>query len=113
MGITLYYLITGMVPYSPDIEEDIENLFDGKLFLDPDDDPSGEYFNELMKFRNMSEECKDLIRQMLCVDPEQRLSIDDVLSHPWYSLFEDQPIVDEEFRQAFDILNIEKADINE
>lgn len=101
-----------MVPFSPDIEEDIQNLFNGKLILDPDDDPSSEYADQLMKFRNMSEECKDLLRQMLCVDVEKRLSIDDVLSHPWNSLFGDQPIVNEEFRQAFDILNNEKADIN-
>lgn len=102
-----------MVPFAPDIESDIKNLFKGNPILDPDDDPSGEYVSELMRFRNISEECKDLIRLMLCADPEKRLSIDEVLSHPWNSLFEDQPFTNEEFRQDFYILDNEIADINE
>lgn len=32
---------------------------------------------------NVSESAKDLIRKLLVVDPEQRLSADQVLEHPW------------------------------
>lgn len=31
----------------------------------------------------VSESVKDLIRKMMCVDPVKRLTIDDVLKHPW------------------------------
>ena len=31
----------------------------------------------------MSDEAKDLIRQMLTVDPEERITVDEALEHPW------------------------------
>jgi serine/threonine protein kinase len=31
----------------------------------------------------VSESAKDLIRKMMCVDPTKRLSMTDVLAHPW------------------------------
>ena len=31
----------------------------------------------------MSESAKDLIRQMMCVDPNKRLTMAGVLEHPW------------------------------
>jgi serine/threonine protein kinase len=32
---------------------------------------------------DISDQVKDLIRQMMCIDPLKRLSIDEVLQHPW------------------------------
>mmetsp|Transcript_6046 Transcript_6046/g.15437 ORF Transcript_6046/g.15437 Transcript_6046/m.15437 type:complete len:442 (-) Transcript_6046:77-1402(-) len=31
----------------------------------------------------VSDDARDLIRQMICLDPKERLSAEDVLSHPW------------------------------
>lgn len=36
-----------------------------------------------MEWQNISEEAKRLIRKMLCYDPEQRLTAEEVLRDPW------------------------------
>lgn len=35
---------------------------------------------------NLSNECKDLLRQMLSKNVAERASIDEVLLHPWFKL---------------------------
>ena len=40
------------------------------------------YWKNFDKF-NLSKEFKDLINNLVCFDPNQRLSIDDILDHPW------------------------------
>ncbi|KAK2960348.1 putative Cell cycle serine/threonine-protein kinase CDC5/MSD2 [Blattamonas nauphoetae] len=43
------------------------------------------------KERNWSPEIKDLIKRILVVNPEERLTIDDVLEHEWLTLEESSP----------------------
>ena len=43
----------------------------------------GRYSMSGSTFRNVSEEVKQMLRGMLCVDPDDRLSTEDVLKHPW------------------------------
>ena len=38
----------------------------------------------------MSEECKDLITGMLAKDPRGRLSMGEVLAHPWMAIEEEE-----------------------
>lgn len=40
-----------------------------------------------------SEEAKDLIRKMLVLTPEKRISIPEMLNHPWVKVLDD-PILD-------------------
>lgn len=40
----------------------------------------------------MSNESKKLIRQMLQVDPKQRISVKELLSHPWLTLGVLEPV---------------------
>ena len=40
------------------------------------------YWKNFDKF-NLSKEFKDLINHLVCFDPKQRLSIDDIFDHPW------------------------------
>lgn len=39
---------------------------------------------ESIKWNSLSDDAKDLIRKMLTVDPEQRISTNDILAHPWF-----------------------------
>jgi len=32
----------------------------------------------------MSAECQDLVSQMLCKDPTQRITLEEVKRHPWF-----------------------------
>ena len=32
----------------------------------------------------VSPECEDLLRRIFCVDPAKRISVRDIMSHPWY-----------------------------
>ena len=62
------------------------------------------YWKNFDKF-NLSKEFKDLINHLVCFDPNQRLSIDDILNHPWikkYAIFNNN---DDEFGIDSDITN--------
>lgn len=103
MGVVLYAVLSGVLPFDPGIAEDIENLFLGNPEFESDNPNS-----PLKAFDNISEECKDLISLMLCADPEERLSIADALNHPWFTRFDDQNEIPDEINEIFDI--IEDAD---
>lgn len=40
---------------------------------------------------SISAKAKDLVSKLLCVDPEQRLTADQALSHPWIKVIEEKP----------------------
>lgn len=71
MGVLLYTLLAGFLPFSDDT---IDNLY--KKIL------SGKY--EEPHF--MSQDSKKLIRQMLQIDPKKRITVRELLSHPWLTL---------------------------
>jgi len=64
LGILLYDMLCGDIPYTTDRE-----ISSGKLI-----------FHNHVK---LSAEAKDLIKQCLSVLPHQRISLDKILSHPW------------------------------
>lgn len=70
LGVTVYFLLTGKIPFEAD---NLLVLFDliGK----------GEYEEPEW----MSESCADCIRAMLTVDWDKRMSVDELLRHPWIS----------------------------
>ncbi|CDW82279.1 protein kinase domain containing protein [Stylonychia lemnae] len=51
----------------------------------------GIYDLEGETWQDISENAKDLIKKLLTVDPEQRLSAKEALNHPWVSVQEDKP----------------------
>ena len=73
-GVLLYFLLSGEPPFSKKGDSNIyENIRNAKYSF-----PS-------TKWKNISEEAKDLIKQMLL--PEgKRINITDILSHPWISI---------------------------
>jgi len=79
IGVILYLMSTGYFPYSgTSLEEVMSNIKNGKLKLD--------------KFKNVNKELKDLVKLMLNPDAHKRPSVEEVLSHPWFTsdLFDDQ-----------------------
>jgi serine/threonine protein kinase len=80
-GICLYSMVTNHLPWVIEgeisIQEvwmaTIEQICQGNIIYDD----------------TMSEELKDLLSQMLTVNPDDRPSADDVLNHPWFQGCED------------------------
>ena len=67
-GVTLYYMLSGIQPFKANSMKDLESIvLQGK-------------FEEI---EDVSQEANDLIEQMLQVDPKNRITIDNILKHPW------------------------------
>ncbi|CAI7790777.1 unnamed protein product [Closterium sp. NIES-53] len=67
LGVTLYAMLSGKWP----LFRGGKRVFDEKVDFASDD------------WKNVSSDAKDLIRRMLCVDVNERFTIDEVLAHPW------------------------------
>ena len=67
-GVTLYYMLAGSQPFKGGkIEEVKESILKG--VYDPVED--------------ISSEASDLIEKMLNLDPNKRITVDEILKHPW------------------------------
>ena len=67
-GVTLYYMLSGIQPFRANSIKDLENIvLQGK-------------FEEI---EEVTQEANDLIEEMLQVDPKKRITIDNILKHPW------------------------------
>lgn len=64
LGVVLYTMLAGKTPFKK--ETDIVN---------------GEYLED--QIAHVSAEGKDLVKKMLVLDPTERLTVDQVLAHPW------------------------------
>lgn len=74
-GVTLYVLMVGAYPFDDPSEpknfrKTIERIMAVQYEI-PDDVP-------------ISQSCKDLIEQIFVADPDRRISIDGIISHPWF-----------------------------
>ncbi|KAJ9113947.1 hypothetical protein QFC19_000142 [Naganishia cerealis] len=70
LGIILYTLLCGGLPFDDDDEEVMKSFI---------------YKGEYEEPEWLSEEAKDLIRNILQLEPVKRLSIEEILRHPWFS----------------------------
>lgn len=72
MGVVLYILLSGKVPFPGRTElEIISNVIKGEF-----------HFNH-EAFKNVSDDCKDLIRNLLNKDVGKRFSAQEAISHRW------------------------------
>jgi len=68
LGVLLYAMLCGTVPFKATNMKDLHLLINKGDFSFPNP---------------ISEEAQDLIRKMLTKDPLERISLPEVLSHPW------------------------------
>ncbi|CAG2055297.1 unnamed protein product [Timema podura] len=52
---------------------------------------TGQYDFPNPEWQNVSQDAKDLIRGMLCIDPTQRLTIDQVVRNKWIAQYTEVP----------------------
>jgi 5'-AMP-activated protein kinase catalytic alpha subunit len=71
LGVLLYAMLQGTVPFKANNIADLH-----KLILKGDFD---------FAHPSISEQAKDLVRKMLILTPEKRISIPEMLNHPWLS----------------------------
>lgn len=68
LGVLLYMLVCGNPPFHEASDsETLTMIFDCKYQIPP----------------QLSKECNDLITKMLQKDPADRMSLDDIVNHPW------------------------------
>jgi serine/threonine protein kinase len=72
LGIILYVLICQEFPFGSDEEAGfVGRLLEGKLTF-------GKKWTGLC-----DGQCEDLVRKLICVDADKRLTVDQALQHPW------------------------------
>ena len=70
MGVILYTMVTGRMPYDDsDMKSLLRQVKMGVQFTRPKQD--------------LSDSCRDIIRGMLTLDPNQRLTIAGIEAHRW------------------------------
>lgn len=75
MGVVLYMLLGGYPPFYSQYDDDQRVMYRRIL--------AGEYSFHPEYWANVSDEAKNLIRGLLIVNADFRLTVDDVLAHPW------------------------------
>lgn len=77
LGVLLYAMLCGTVPFKAQSMHELHHLIQGGSF---------EYPYNLMHV--LSLEARDLINRMLIVNPKDRISISEILKHPWIQLYD-------------------------
>ncbi|XP_071838998.1 peripheral plasma membrane protein CASK-like isoform X1 [Apostichopus japonicus] len=70
-GVMLYILLSGSLPFFGTKDRLFDMICKGRYSMKP------------RQWDNLSDHAKDLVRKMLRVDPKERLTVEEVLSHPW------------------------------
>ena len=74
LGIILFALLSSRVPFAgKDRDEMVNNIVNEKLSF------------AAAELSSISADCKDLLNGMLTKNQEERLSISEVLAHPWFA----------------------------
>jgi serine/threonine protein kinase len=72
MGVVLYILLSGKVPFPGDSNKEIiENVLRGEYHFNHDG------------FKLVSDNARDLIKKLLVKDVSKRFSANEAFNHPW------------------------------
>jgi serine/threonine protein kinase len=77
LGVTTYEILSGEAPWAPSGDEMVNAIITCDYEFDSD------------VWDNISEQAKDLIRGLITREPDNRLTVDDALSHPWFDSLPD------------------------
>jgi len=93
-GVYLFAITTGQLPF---IDENIQRLLQKVIFTEP-------------KYsRPLSNDLKDLISRMLKKNATQRITLSEIMNHPWCSYYPlRNDIMDSNFASSFSMLPIDK-----
>ncbi|XP_032242290.1 serine/threonine-protein kinase Chk2 isoform X2 [Nematostella vectensis] len=108
LGCMLYICLGGYAPFSDEVEPYDVN----KLIL------AGKYTFPKQHWKCVSDEAIDLIKKLLTVDPSKRLTIQQVLEHPW---IKDEEVIEKANRLMYSgkqmppptVTNVKKRSSNE
>ena len=74
IGSILYFTLSGTLPFnSYDLSGILQKTLEGAYALND------------KRWKMVSEEAKDLVVQLLEGDPNDRITLDDALKHPWFN----------------------------
>ncbi|KAA0202932.1 hypothetical protein HAZT_HAZT005533 [Hyalella azteca] len=76
LGVIMYILLCGFPPFYSNHGQAISPGMKKRI-------RTGQYNFPNPEWKNVSNDAKELIRGMLCTQPERRLTIDDVMRHKW------------------------------
>ena len=71
----MYVILSGEAPFPTDENEMVPAII------------SGDYDFDSPAWDDVSEQAKDLIRCMMVVQPERRITVDEALCHPWFQVY--------------------------
>jgi calcium-dependent protein kinase len=76
LGIVLFTMMTGIAPF------ELPSIYDER-FLMIKQGKLADMLRQWQMLAFFSNDCLDLLSKMLCVEPEKRISLEQVLEHPW------------------------------
>lgn len=82
LGCILYVFMSGYLPFNPDKKYDVYQKIQ-----------KGQYHFNHPEFEIVSENVKNLITKLLCVDPKYRLSAEEALNHVWFKTKNKVPVI--------------------
>ena len=104
MGVVLYIMLSGKVPFPGDSNKEIiENVI------------KGEYHFDHETFKNVSPQAKDLISRLLVKDVSKRFNAQEAYNHPWVLKIQDdtEAVVAQEafenMKKFYEAANFKKA----
>lgn len=79
LGVILYIMLCGYPPFYSEIpSQSLSQRMKSRIM-------SGSFEFPEKEWKNISDDAKDLVRNLLCVDATKRITIYSVLAHPWLS----------------------------
>jgi serine/threonine protein kinase len=86
-GVILYAMVTGRLPFDDDnLQRLLLKVQAGQFHLPSD----------------LPDDLRDLIKKMLTVDPEERITLEEIKAHPWFNMFPPKHYPQDDFRASAD-----------